>query len=95
MVDLESAARGGNGGSGGGVRSHRPPSVVALLSDAEDVLVKSWQAFGAANAAMLELVELQLPPSSVGGGSAGARAEGGGALLRRYPINYISGIYHG
>ena len=68
MVDFEAAARGGNGGNGGGVRSRRAPSVVTLLSDAEDVLVKSWQAFGAANAAMLELVELQNPPPSDEGG---------------------------
>lgn len=84
MVDLESAARGGNGGNGGGgVKSRRAPSAVTLLSDAEDVLVKSWQAFGAVNAAVLELVELQNPSSSLAGGSAVAGGEGGGVLLRR------------
>lgn len=87
MVDLESAARGGNGSSsgGGGVRSRRAPSVITLLNDAEDVLVKSWRAFGAANAAVLELVELQNPSSSLGGGSAGSAGGGadGGVLLRR------------
>lgn len=50
--------------------------------------MESWQAFGTANAAVLELVELQNPlpsptkggaPSSTGGGE-GER----GMLLRRY-----------
>lgn len=87
MVDLESAGRGGNGGnSGSGVRSRHAPTAVSLLSDAEDVIVKSWQAFGAANAAVLELVELQNPPSSLGGGSAVAGGEGDGMLLRRYRV---------
>lgn len=83
VFDLESSARSGplTGGGGGGS--------LTLLGDAEEVLVKSWQAFGAANTAVLELVELQnpLPAPGSGGGSGTVTAggdDGGGMLLRRY-----------
>lgn len=81
MVDLESSARSGSLVGGGGS--------LTLLEDAEEVLVKSWQAFGVANPAVLELVELQnplpAPGSGAGSGAATAGGEGGGGgmLLRR------------
>ena len=94
VVDLESCTRsgssaGGNGsggGIGGAARSPSPPKLT-LLREAEKVLVESWQAFGAANAAVLELVELQnpLPSPTRGGGPSAVAVEGeGGMLLRRY-----------
>lgn len=102
VVDLEPSARSGSsaaaGGSGGGggrsgsasgglTPGASPPSKLTLLGEAEEVLVKSWQAFGSANAAVLELVELQnpLPSPGRGGGAAAAGGEvDGGMLLHRY-----------
>lgn len=69
VVDLASSARGG--------------SAVALRVDAEEVLVKSWQAFGRANTALLELVELQNPVSSSSVGAGGAVTGNSGMDLRR------------
>lgn len=99
-VDLEPSARSGSlssGGGGGGSGDNAggglnpgasPPSKRTLLGEAEDVLVKSWQAFSSANAAVLELVELQNPlPSSSRGGGIAAAVGGevdGGMLLNRY-----------
>lgn len=51
-----------------------------LLGNAEEVLVSAWQAFGAANPALLDLVEMQNPPrvlEGMGGGSVrGSLVEG-------------------
>ncbi|CAM9330214.1 unnamed protein product, partial [Hapterophycus canaliculatus] len=96
VVDLESSSRSGSsaGGGGGGSSSSgrvRPrasssTSSLTLLREAEDVLVKSWQAFRAAKPTVVELVELQNPLPSpgkvVGSGPTGAESPGG-ILLRR------------
>ncbi|CAN0320396.1 unnamed protein product [Ectocarpus sp. 12 AP-2014] len=81
VVDLETTTRSGGGSSGSLRAGQSSPSGLTLLGDAEEVLVKSWQAFGAANAAVLELVELQNPLPSPGKGAG--PDTGGGMLLRR------------
>ncbi|CAN0087603.1 unnamed protein product [Ectocarpus sp. 12 AP-2014] len=81
VVDLESITRSGGGISSSLRAGQASSSGLTLLGDAEEVLVKSWQAFGAANAAVLELVELQNPFPSPGKG-AGPDTDGG-MLLRR------------
>lgn len=96
VVDLESSSRSGSsagGGGGGGSNSGRlrsrassSSSSLTLLREAEDVLVKSWQAFRAAKPAVVELVELQNPLPSPGKGLGSGTAGGespGGMLLRR------------
>ncbi|CAB1111580.1 unnamed protein product [Ectocarpus sp. CCAP 1310/34] len=81
VVDLEPTTRSGGGISSSLRAGQSSSSGVTLLGDAEEVLVKSWQAFGAANAAVLELVELQNPLPSPGKGAG--PDTGGGMLLRR------------
>lgn len=79
MVELESSARGGSTGTS--LRSRGPVSTPTLVGEAEIILINSWQAFGATNAAVLELVELQNPVSSLGSGTAAI--EGSSSTLRR------------
>lgn len=90
MVDLDSSTRGApaDGAGGSGARLGAPQSALSLLADAEDILITSWRAFGAANPAVLELVEFQNPDKAGGLGGAGAAAGGGGVggsgnILRR------------
>lgn len=83
-------ATGGGGNAGGGLTPGASPrSKRTLLGEAEELVVKSWQAFGSANPAVVELVELQnpLPSPGRGNGTAAAAAGGqvdGGMLLHRY-----------
>lgn len=94
-----SSGGGSDGGSAGGGRTPgaSPPSKRTLLGEAEEVLVKSWQAYGSANPAVLELVELQnpLPSPGRGGGAAAAGGEvDGGMLLHRYVTRPGGGGLH-
>lgn len=63
--------------------SARGGSAVALRVDAEEVLVKSWQAFGRSNKALLELVELQNPVSSSSVGAGAVTGRNSGMDLRK------------
>lgn len=97
-----SSSTGGGGGGGsagggfiaaGGLAPGASPAPHTtkrtLLGEAQEILVKSWQAFGSANPAVLELVELQNPLPSPGRGSGTAAAGGeldGGMLLQRWVL---------
>lgn len=50
----------------------------SLLGDAEGMLIQAWEAFGAANPAMLDMVEMQSPPRLLESMQAGRSGGGGG-----------------